>query len=84
MDGLKTQCGLDVSLSVIGGKWKPLVLYHLRDGPTRFSEIRRRVGGISEKGADPAASGVGRNERSCTPRSPTGASGGRLCADTVR
>ncbi|MBY5748711.1 transcriptional regulator [Rhizobium leguminosarum bv. viciae] len=49
MDGLKTQCGLDVSLSVIGGKWKPLVLYHLRDGPTRFSEIRRRVGGISEK-----------------------------------
>ncbi|TDK39710.1 transcriptional regulator [Rhizobium deserti] len=44
-----TQCGLDVSLSIIGGKWKPLILYHLQDGPTRFSEIRRRVGGISEK-----------------------------------
>ena len=49
MTGLTTQCGLDVSLSVIGGKWKPLILYHLQGGPTRFSEIRRRVGGISEK-----------------------------------
>lgn len=49
MDGPSTQCGLDVSLAVIGGKWKPLILYHLQDGPTRFSEIRRRVGGISEK-----------------------------------
>jgi DNA-binding HxlR family transcriptional regulator len=49
MDGPSTQCGLDVSLAVIGGKWKPLILYHLQDSPTRFSEIRRRVGGISEK-----------------------------------
>lgn len=49
MDRLTTQCGLDVSLSVIGGKWKPLILYHLQGGPTRFSEIGRRVGGISEK-----------------------------------
>lgn len=49
MDRLTTQCGLDVSLSVIGGKWKPLILYHVRGAPTRFSEIRRRVGGISEK-----------------------------------
>jgi DNA-binding HxlR family transcriptional regulator len=46
---MDTQCGLDVSLAVIGGKWKPLILYHLQSGPTRFSEIKRRVGGISEK-----------------------------------
>ncbi|CDZ41480.1 Putative transcriptional regulator [Neorhizobium galegae bv. officinalis] len=26
-----------------------MILYHLQGGPTRFSEIRRRVGGISEK-----------------------------------
>ncbi|WP_337271030.1 winged helix-turn-helix transcriptional regulator [Oryzifoliimicrobium ureilyticus] len=49
MNKSEIQCGLDVSLAVIGGKWKPLVLYHLQDGPTRFSEIRRRIGGISEK-----------------------------------
>jgi len=42
-------CGLDISLKVIGGKWKPLILFHIQSGPVRFSEIRRRVGGISEK-----------------------------------
>ncbi|MCF6367444.1 winged helix-turn-helix transcriptional regulator [Rhizobium halophilum] len=49
MDRCATQCGLDVSLAVVGGKWKPLILYHLQSGPTRFSEIKRRIGGISEK-----------------------------------
>ncbi|GHG35244.1 winged helix-turn-helix transcriptional regulator [Paracoccus aerius] len=49
MDRTNTPCGLDVALTVIGGKWKPLILYHVQSGPTRFSEIRRRVGGISEK-----------------------------------
>lgn len=49
MDRLDTLCGLDVSLLVVGGKWKPLILYHVQGGPTRFSEVRRRVGGISEK-----------------------------------
>lgn len=44
-----TKCGLDVSLAVIGGKWKPLILYHVQGGPKRFSELRRRVEGISEK-----------------------------------
>jgi DNA-binding HxlR family transcriptional regulator len=49
MDKLDTPCGLDVSLTVIGGKWKPLILYHAQGGPTRFSELKRRVSGISEK-----------------------------------
>lgn len=44
-----TPCGLDVSLAVVGGKWKPLILYHVQGGPTRFSELKRRVEGISEK-----------------------------------
>ena len=42
-------CGLDVALAVIGGKWKPLILYHLQGGPTRFGELKRRVAGVSEK-----------------------------------
>lgn len=49
MEKLDTPCGLDVSLAVIGGKWKPLILYHVQGGPTRFSELKRRVEGISEK-----------------------------------
>lgn len=42
-------CGLDVSLAVMGGKWKPLILYHLNSGPKRFGDLRRLVAGISEK-----------------------------------
>jgi DNA-binding HxlR family transcriptional regulator len=42
-------CGLDVALSVVGGKWKPLVLFHLGGGSRRFGELRRLVTGISEK-----------------------------------
>ena len=42
-------CGLDVALAVIGGKWKPLVLFHLNGQSRRFSELRRLVTRISEK-----------------------------------
>jgi DNA-binding HxlR family transcriptional regulator len=44
-----TECGLDVALATMGGKWKPLILYHLRSGPMRFSDLKRAVAGISEK-----------------------------------
>jgi DNA-binding HxlR family transcriptional regulator len=42
-------CGLDVALAVMGGKWKPLVLFHLQSGPKRFGDLKRLVTGISEK-----------------------------------
>lgn len=49
MNAVTPECGLDVSLAVMGGKWKPLILYHLRSGPKRFSDLKRLVGGVSEK-----------------------------------
>jgi DNA-binding HxlR family transcriptional regulator len=42
-------CGLDAALAIIGGKWKPLILFHLAPGPRRFGELRRLVGAVSEK-----------------------------------
>ena len=45
----ESPCGLDVALSVVGGKWKPLILYHLNSGPKRFGDLKRLVAGISEK-----------------------------------
>jgi DNA-binding HxlR family transcriptional regulator len=42
-------CGLEAALDVVGGKWKPIVLYYLASGPRRFGELRRLVTGISEK-----------------------------------
>ena len=36
-------------LSRIGDKWTILVVMLLGDGPMRFNELRRRVGGISQR-----------------------------------
>ncbi|MFD7322376.1 winged helix-turn-helix transcriptional regulator [Streptomyces sp. NPDC059875] len=43
-------CGLDAAVDVVGGKWKPLILWALHaHGATRFGELRRRIAGVSEK-----------------------------------
>lgn len=42
-------CGLDVALSVIGGKWKPLILFHLAHETRRYGELKRAIGGVSDK-----------------------------------
>lgn len=42
-------CGLDAAVAVVGGKWKPLILWALSVEPRRFGALRREVVGISEK-----------------------------------
>ncbi|MBN9431082.1 MAG: helix-turn-helix transcriptional regulator [Bosea sp.] len=34
-------CPVEVTLDLIDGKWKGVVLYHLGNGPLRFNELRR-------------------------------------------
>lgn len=36
-------------LDRIGDKWTTLIIGALQDGPRRFSELRREIGGISQK-----------------------------------
>ncbi len=49
MSTIESACGLDVALAVMGGKWKPLILYHLRTSPKRFGDLKRLVAGMSEQ-----------------------------------
>jgi len=42
-------CGLDAALFVLGGKWKPLILFHLANGARRYGDLRRAVGNVSDK-----------------------------------
>lgn len=46
---MERTCGLDVALHYVGGKWKPILLFHLHASPRRFGELKRLVEGISEK-----------------------------------
>ena len=42
-------CGLDAALRVVGGKWKPLILYFLAEGTMRYGALKRAVKGVSDK-----------------------------------
>ncbi|WP_246480571.1 winged helix-turn-helix transcriptional regulator [Motiliproteus sediminis] len=39
-------------MRLIGGKWKGSILWHLKDGPLRFNELARQLGGASKKMVD--------------------------------
>lgn len=43
------QCPVAAMLELIGGKWKPVILYCLRSDTRRFGEIAARIPTISRK-----------------------------------
>ncbi|TDQ33710.1 winged helix-turn-helix transcriptional regulator [Aureibacillus halotolerans] len=45
----KYRVGVEVALEVMGGKWKPLIIYHLMSGRKRTSELRRLMPEITQK-----------------------------------
>ncbi len=44
-----TKCPAETTLSVIGGRWKTLILWQLFQGTRRFSELYRAMDGITQK-----------------------------------
>ncbi|MGW9019019.1 winged helix-turn-helix transcriptional regulator [Priestia megaterium] len=42
-------CSVAVTVDVIGGKWKGIILYHLVSGPKRFNELRRLMPEITQR-----------------------------------
>lgn len=46
----KYYCNVELTLQVIGGKWKPIIIYQLgTKGTLRFSEIKRTIPNITQK-----------------------------------
>jgi DNA-binding HxlR family transcriptional regulator len=42
-------CPVEATIAVMGGKWKPLILWWLAERTYRFAELRRTIPGITEK-----------------------------------
>jgi len=42
-------CGVEVALAIVGGKWKPVILAHLKEGPMRYGELRRAIPRLSDE-----------------------------------
>lgn len=49
MGGKGSGCPIEALMDTVGGKWKPVILYHLLGGTRRFGELKRLVPGVSQR-----------------------------------
>jgi len=42
-------CTVEAVVSLIDGKWKCVILFHLLGGTARFNELRRRLPGVTQR-----------------------------------
>lgn len=47
--GKTYHCAMDVTMDFIGGKWKTVVLWYLRNKTLRFGELKKLIPDITEK-----------------------------------
>jgi DNA-binding HxlR family transcriptional regulator len=49
LDGKIYHCAMDITMDYIGGKWKSVVLWYLKNGTHRFAELKKLIPDITEK-----------------------------------
>jgi DNA-binding HxlR family transcriptional regulator len=49
IEGDLFHCAMDVSMNFIGGKWKTVVMWYLKDDKKRFTEINKLIPQMTER-----------------------------------
>ena len=47
--GKEYPCCASLTMGVIGGKWKTVILFHLIDGTLRYNELRKEMPTVTER-----------------------------------
>ncbi|MBW5448966.1 transcriptional regulator [Cohnella sp. CFH 77786] len=47
--GEDRKCPIETVIQVVGGKWKPLILWHLLNSSKRFSELEKLIPEVTQK-----------------------------------
>lgn len=47
--GKKYPCCTSLTMGIIGGKWKTVILYHLIEGPLRYNQLRKSMPTVTER-----------------------------------
>lgn len=45
----KVACPVETTVALVGGKWKPVLLFHLMSGAKRYSELQRLIPHASDR-----------------------------------
>ena len=48
LNGKTYPCTVSLTMDLVGGKWRAVILYHLKDEGKRFSEIRKELFSVTE------------------------------------
>ncbi|WOI23644.1 winged helix-turn-helix transcriptional regulator [Nonlabens ulvanivorans] len=47
--GKEYPCCASLTMGIIGGKWKTVIIYHLIEGPLRYNELRKEMPTVTER-----------------------------------
>lgn len=48
LNGKIYPCTVSLAMDLIGGKWKTVILFHLKDGERRYTELRKEMSTMTE------------------------------------
>ncbi|QOD61599.1 helix-turn-helix transcriptional regulator [Polaribacter haliotis] len=49
VNGKEYPCCASVTMGMIGGKWKTVILFHLIETPLRYNELRKKMKSVTER-----------------------------------